>query len=128
MRDNGSSVCVVYPILSRAKNIHMKWKQGRQGSNYSVLTLISSKMLGLDMHIIHYPPNGRIPKHTDKVEGMNHHRVNITLKGCGMFYCDNYKKWGRIIYFRPDKEVHSFTNSNKDRYVLSIGWVSKRVA
>lgn len=103
-----------------------KWNKGRQGSDYSVLTLLSSKLLGIDFHVIHYPPNGRIPKHKDVVKNKNHHRRNFTVTGCGKFYCDNYRKWWRFIYFRPDLYEHSFTNGNKDRYVLSLGWVKSK--
>ena len=103
-----------------------KWKDGRQGSEYKVLTLVNSTLFNTDFHIIHYPPNGSIPPHTDpSKEGMTHHRLNIEIWGSGEFKCDSYKKWGCFTYFRPDLYTHSFINGDKDRYVLSIGWLKK---
>lgn len=105
----------------------MKWKKGRQGEGYEVLTLISSKWLGIDLHIIYYPPFGEIPPHKDEVKGKRHYRLNFVLKGKGYFKCHKYSQWWRFVYFRPDLYTHAFKNLNKSRYVVSLGWVKNEL-
>jgi hypothetical protein len=110
-----------------------KWQDGRQGTGYKVLTLINSKLLKLDLHILKYPEGTYIPSHIDPArEGYEHYRLNIVLKkakyGGSLIVNETlYKSPGsRIIFFRPDISRHLVTNVYEGtRYVLSIGWLKK---
>lgn len=101
----------------------MRWRAGRTSGEYSVLTLFSSKLLDIDMHVIYFPPHGYVKPHKDPVRDKKHRRLNVGLIGRGDFICAKYKRWWRFTYFRPDVELHSFRNSEKASYILSIGWV-----
>lgn len=105
------------------------WKYGRQNSGYKTLTLWKSTRLKTDGYIIHYPDGSHIPPHTDPASpGYAHHRVNIILKpptSGGAFQCDTFKKWGPIIYFRPDLYEHSVTPCQGSRWIFSFGWLKK---
>ena len=58
----------------------MKFKPGRQGSGYSVLTLFKSKLLNRDAYVIKYPVGSFIPAHKDPApEGYTHWRLNIVF-------------------------------------------------
>ncbi len=110
----------------------MKWIRGRQESGYFKNKIISfDGFIKFDIWLLKFPKKSVIKAHIDKVDGsMKHHRVNIILKHAdigGKFVCSDFKVWfNRIIYFRPDKEIHSVTKVYKGcRYVLSIGWLTK---
>jgi hypothetical protein len=123
----------------------MKFKPGRQGSGYSVLTLFKSKLLQRDAYIIKYPTGSAIPAHKDPVpEGYVHWRLNIVLptKHTGgdfyYLYPENpnntyliYSKTSwfglKIIKFAPSEITHSVSEViSGTRYVLSFGWLKKR--
>lgn len=105
----------------------MKWREGRQGTGYRVLTLWQK---WFDLHIIHYPVGAHIPLHVDPVNGSEHHRVNIVLRealrgGIAYFDAIHVDRWcrSRIIKFRPDIVEHGVTKVREgSRIVLSIGW------
>lgn len=116
-----------------------RWEHGRQGGGYSKLTLVSSKLLKLDLHLIRFPPNTRAKWHTDSApEGYEHHRINVTLRrprvGCGgltLIYDRNYvRPWlatKRIYYFRPDLQRHTVTEVRLGSLLLlSLGWLRKK--
>jgi hypothetical protein len=109
-----------------------KWQDGRQGTGHKVLTLINSKLLKFDCHVLKYPTGSYIPFHTDPAkEGYKHYRLNIILTKAagGAFICPNYSgvfKWWRFHFFRPDVTEHCVTPVwEGTRYVFSIGWLKK---
>lgn len=106
-----------------------KWVTGRQlGCEYRKFTIwfFSIGTFGTDCYILHYLPNTTLPEHTDPVEGKRHYRLNVNLFGGGKFICNNVIfKFGPIVLFRPDNELHSVVNGNYHRLILSIGWVRK---
>jgi hypothetical protein len=105
-----------------------KWKTGRQGTGYEVLTLLCSEWLKADCYIIRYREGSSIPQHTDKVEtGYKHFRLNLVLRAAsagGVLQCErSIFRLGPLNLFRPDEVAHSVTKVTKgSRYVLSIGW------
>lgn len=111
----------------------MKWKKGRQGTGYDVLTLLSTKLpkwlglKGIDCHILRYNKSDYIPPHTDKVEDGEHWRMNIILKkplSGGEFICKEAKSFlNRVYIFRPDVMEHSVTACESERIVFSLGIV-----
>lgn len=108
-----------------------RWKEGRQSTGYSVMTLIYSKLLKLDCYILRYRVGAYIPAHQDKVsEGFKHYRLNIELKAAkkgGELICvESIFRLGPINLFRPDEVIHAVTKVEQGtRYVLSIGWIRK---
>ena len=107
----------------------MKWEKGRQNSGYFKLTLWSR--WNFDIHILKFPIRSKVLMHTDTVDDKNHHRLNIILKHAelgGHFSCPlAHINTSRIKYFRPDIQFHSVSKIIKGtRYVLSIGWVTRR--
>ena len=101
----------------------MSWIKGRQGTGYLKKKIWSR--FNTDCWLIKYKPSQIIPTHTDPVEGKKHFRLNIVLKGKGVFICEKtiLCLFHRIILFRPDKYEHSMINLSKERLVLSIGMV-----
>lgn len=104
------------------------WQFGRQGTGYEVFTLINSKKLNFDCHLIRYPVGASIPAHVDPVSRGDHYRLNIEIwrpKAGGELICSqSIWRRGRINLFRPDKAIHAVTEVKEGiRYVLSIGWV-----
>lgn len=127
-----------------------KFKDGRGGTGYKVLTIFSSKLLKCDCHIIKYEADSFIAEHKDPApEGYVHKRTNIVLgwklsggifniafnenyptTGAGMsweFNDNDYELYYQTFY--PSECVHSVTKvfSGK-RYVLSFGRLIKSVA
>lgn len=100
------------------------WEYGRQGTGYLKKKLFENSFL--DCWLIKYPPNTTIPPHTDKVEGKKHFRLNIVVKGYAKFESDTppiFNLLNRIIFFRPDINKHWVNNKQKERIILSLGWV-----
>lgn len=107
-----------------------KWKDGRQGTGYKVLTLINNERFKFDMHVLKYETGTGIPAHKDPAKpGYEHHRLNIVLKQAlrgGEFVLGPLYSLARIHKFRPDTTIHAVTPIEKGtRYVLSIGWLKK---
>jgi hypothetical protein len=110
------------------------WKKGRQSGGYQVITLIKKgfqlgNLSGFDLHIIRYNDGDSIPPHIDDVDDNEHHRFNLILKNPkegGQFNCEKYFKFWRLIYFRPDKYIHSVSKCVGSRYILSFGFCLKR--
>lgn len=122
-----------------------KWVDGRQGSEYKVLTLAKVKipswlqftgLCGFDSYLLKYPIKSFIPLHRDPVdEGYEHWRLNIVLRPDKNK--DNTNKedlnrrvkfnlFGRIILFRPDIHMHMVRQIRyRTRYVLSFGFLIK---
>jgi len=106
-----------------------RWQQGRQGSGYDkMLLLTASWPIAFDSYLIRYPIGSSIPPHTDPVTGSNHYRLNVIVKrsiGGGEFICSNpILSTARIKLFRPDRSEHSVTEvTGSRRYVLSLGWL-----
>lgn len=111
----------------------MFWKKGRQNTGYETFTLIKQgfnlgKLTGFDLHIIKYNDGNYIPPHTDPVDENNHYRFNFIIKkpkSGGVFECEKYFKFGRLIIFRPDQYIHSVSRCVGSRYVLSFGLAIK---
>lgn len=121
----------------------MTWQKGRQGTGYFKKKIFSSAFLKIDCYLLWFPKGSRIPIHTDPVdEHYKHHRLNIVLKKAkegGRFIDDSFVRTKlhfsrlrlysgqRLIYFRPDVDLHCVTPVKKgSRYVLSIGWLTKK--
>lgn len=106
-----------------------RWEQGRQGTGYDkMLLLTSSWPIAFDSYFIRYPEGSEIPPHVDKVEKGKHYRLNIVIKSCkigGEFICkDPIFETKRIKLFRPDVSEHSVSKVVKgNRYIFSIGWL-----
>lgn len=107
-----------------------KWKEGRQGSGYRKLDLFISQFFLCDLYIIKIPLGVGVPAHTDPgIEGYEHHRVNITVRGFTdqkMMVEGKVHRWWRFEYFRPDLYKHSLDTLRKDMYLLSFGWLRKK--
>lgn len=107
----------------------MKWEQGRQGTGYEKITILSpnNKFIPADFYVIRYPTGSYIPPHQDKVEGRRHFRINIEIikaKRGGQFICNKtILSIGRLRFFRPDTESHMVTKiESGQRIILSLGW------
>lgn len=75
---------------------------------------------GFDGYILKYPAGSVLPTHKDKVDGKMW-RLNISLSGDSIFYCDKeILNLGFIHIFRPDLYDHSLIVWKKT-YKLSIG-------
>jgi len=101
-----------------------KWKMGRQNPYYNKMLLFRIPKF-MDCWIIKYTKGVGIGWHTDKVEGKRHYRLNIVLRNGGEFWINHRPINKRIIFFRPDLEMHSVKviGENEKRLVLSIGLV-----
>jgi hypothetical protein len=110
------------------------WKLGRQNTGYQTITLIKKgfkfgKLSGFDFHIIRYNNGNHIPPHVDEIDENDHYRINFILKhpkSGGVFECQKYFKFWRLIVFRPDKYVHSVSTCVGTRYVLSCGFCLRK--
>jgi len=106
-----------------------RWQQGRQGTGYDKMLLITAPWpVPFDSYLIRYPEGSEIPSHTDSVANGRHYRLNVILKAPksgGVFVCSEpiYES-RRIKLFRPDKSSHGVSRVvGGSRYVLSVGWV-----
>ena len=104
------------------------WILGRQGTGYYKLKLFQSRLLGVDLYLLKYPPGSSIPIHSDPVPGRKHYRVNLVLirgKG-GEFWCQHpiLILGKRLNIFRSDFP-HSVSKVEKTRLVLSLGYTRK---
>ena len=101
------------------------WTEGRQGTGYFKIKIFS--FFRVDCYILKFPKSSKIPSHLDICPGYAHHRINIVLKRPvrgGELSLDGKSITGRVIYFRPDKEVHEVSEIlSGTRYVLSFGWL-----
>lgn len=101
------------------------WAAGRQGAGYQKLLVAQGSWW--DVWLLWYPPATSIPIHTDPVDGKEHHRLNILLKGWDSFVClgGPYWKWWRFTKFRPDIQQHAvpYNSQSPARLLLSIGWI-----
>lgn len=80
----------------------------------------------MDCWLIKYAKGVGIGWHTDQVPGKKHYRLNIVLRNKKGEFWMNYRPHNkRIIFFRPDENIHSVKVIGDDAYrlVLSIGWV-----
>lgn len=109
-----------------------KWQEGRQkyATYYKMLLATARWPLPFDIYILKYPQGSELPVHVDNVPLGKHHRLNIVLKKAvigGEFVSGKHGfTRQRVVYFRPDVELHGMTKILKGtRYVLSIGWVTK---
>ena len=105
-----------------------KWQPGRQEATKNILKFPIWSWLGFDVYLLKLPKNQVIFPHTDKVEGAEHHRINITLYGNWYLQHDNqtfHEVIGDMHYFRPDEVEHSAIVV-KQSLLLSIGWTKKQ--
>lgn len=100
----------------------MKWEQGRQGTGYLKKLLLQG--FWFDLWLLKYPAGTWIPTHVDKVPQKRHYRLNIVLKGSWRAYRgEALFKLGPVVLFRPDIMPHNVATIDKERIVLSFGWV-----
>lgn len=106
-----------------------RWVPGRQAEcEYKKMRLwqFGSETLNKfsDCYLIKYPPNAILPIHKDPVGKGEHWRLNIEIKGDGVFICKGkcYRFW-RFCLFRPDVNDHGMVNGSTERLVLSLGFV-----
>jgi hypothetical protein len=113
------------------------WKQGRQGTDYSVITLWSKWFF--DLHIIRIPNGVDVPWHTDCVPNKKHHRINVMFnENSRVRYMDTGRTlrryfFGMVVYFRPDLRMHMvkkhgpiLSKNYKSTYILSLGWTRSK--
>lgn len=119
-------------ILKMKLSDRFTWKQGRQSSGYSKISLLESMWpIPFDLYLLKFPEGSQIPEHVDKVdEGFRHYRLNIILKKSlsgGEFMAEqSIINWSRFKFFRPDISKHSVTKVvGGSRYVLSFGFLLK---
>lgn len=119
-------------ILKMKLSDRFTWKQGRQSSGYSKISLIQAMWpIPFDLYLLKFPEGSQIPEHVDKVdEGFRHYRLNIILKKSlsgGEFMAEkSIINRTRIKFFRPDISKHSVTKVvGGSRYVLSFGFLLK---
>ena len=99
-----------------------KWQNGRQNAFYNKMLIFKSPKF-MDCWLIKYSQGVGLNWHKDKVEGKKHYRLNIILKKGGEFWLENKQVTKRIVFFRPDKQLHCVKVFNDERLVLSLGWV-----
>lgn len=119
-------------VLFSKVSSYFKWIEGRQGSGYSKLPLLTGMFpLPFDFYLLKFPEGTEIPEHTDKVDvGFRHYRFNIILKKSpegGEFISEkNIIDLPRVKFFRPDLYNHSVTKvKGGTRWVLSFGFLLK---
>jgi hypothetical protein len=119
-------------ILKMKLSDRFTWKQGRQSSGYSKISLLESMWpIPFDLYLLKFPEGSQIPEHVDTVEeGFRHYRLNIILKKSlsgGEFMAEkSIVNWSRVKFFRPDISKHSVTKVvGGSRYVLSFGFLLK---
>lgn len=107
-----------------------KWVEGRQGSGYKKMPLLTALFpVPFDLYLLHFPEGTSIPEHTDKVDtGFRHYRLNIIVKKSeagGEFISEkNIINFSRVKFFRPDLYKHSVTRvMGGSRIVLSFGFL-----
>ena len=107
----------------------LKFIKGRQGTGYEKLRLLqigSSKLGGVDVHILRYNQGDYIPPHIDPVTNRRHYRFNLELRKAkrgGILVVQNpILRIGRICIFRSDISLHSVSPiASGKRIILSIG-------
>jgi hypothetical protein len=79
--------------------------------------------LGFDAYLLKYEAGMLLPTHKDPVKNGRHYRINITLRGKGILFCEKviFKLWC-IYMFRPDLYEHSVFFPQKT-LKLSLGFV-----
>lgn len=116
------------------------WEEGRQGTGYRKMLLgVGDRW---DLYLLHFPPGSSAPLHVDVVDGKDHFRLNLRLMGEDCFQAflakgpANFRVLtkepglirkflrGRLVVFRPDLLLHEVRPSDRDRYVLSLGFAS----
>lgn len=102
-----------------------KWEFGRQNSGYLKMKIFQNK--NFDIFLLKFPEGCHVPEHKDPIEGKSHYRINLTLikpKNGGNFIGGNpILNFNRLIFFRPDKYIHSMSKINKGNcLMLSIGF------
>lgn len=100
-----------------------KMKEGRQGTGYRVFTFWSKWFF--DVLVIYISKDTHVPYHTDKVEGKEHHRINLELgaKHRTTVVEEEYNHiQDRLYKFRPDLLVHKVDTGESDTWIFSIGW------
>lgn len=98
-----------------------KFTEGRQHGGYFKSKLFEHKFY--DMYLIHYPAKSFISTHIDPVKNKKHYRLNIIIQGEDNFIGNTIYSSNRIKFFRPDINPHSVKPVNKDRLILSFGYV-----
>lgn len=111
----------------------MIWREGRQHSGYYKIKVLESKLFKFDLYLLKFHKGARIQMHYDKApEGFEHHRANLVLNDDfegGKFHKvgQENENYGRLIKFRPDKELHEVSEVTEGiRYVLSLGWLRRK--
>jgi hypothetical protein len=124
----------VKDVYGRGKIKYWRWVDGRQGSGYKIFYLWNWLF---DLVLIRYKKGSYIRWHVDPVpEGLEHHRINVEVRNAngGKLYLKykehpHYKRWGRIVKFRPDIQMHKVSKIlSGERWVLSLGWTKKESA
>lgn len=108
-----------------AEVLENNWQAGRQYAtkNIQKLLLLEFNKWKIDVYLLRAKAGTVVGEHIDTVEGHEHYRWNITLKGLHSVCISDKKKdqkFGNWYCFRPDIQKHSaqfFTDS----LVLSIG-------
>jgi quercetin dioxygenase-like cupin family protein len=102
----------------------MKWTPGRQGTGYSKITLLKSKLFKCDAYVLKIPKGVAIPKHTDPVPHAQHFRVNVTLRGDLFMQASApvFRLGRRLSFFRPDTIVHWADAPTRTTYMFSFGY------
>jgi hypothetical protein len=102
-----------------------KWVSGRQNFGYWKKTFASFKFF--DMHLLRIPTGIHVQPHCDIVEYGRHYRLNISLKlpiYGGVVLGKSIFKTKRIMFFRPDINIHSMSTVEiGECLILSIGVV-----
>lgn len=117
----------------------MKWKEGRQGTGYKVLTLFKSERFKCDCHIIKYDVGAYIPQHTDPApDGYVHKRINFVWRSLdcvgGRFFSYGATilpifKCGLlgVFLFEPSELPHWVEKIERGkRWVFSLGWLKRK--
>lgn len=126
IRVHTGSSPVGHPKLGENMFKDKPWVPGRRDTGYfkKYLKAYEFKRMVLDFTLLKYPQGSYIPKHTDKVEGFNHYRLNIILKSGkgGKYIGKTMFNLGRIKLINAGKDEHEVTEViSGTRYVLSIG-------
>lgn len=102
-----------------------QWRPGRQNAAYDVFAFYQFVLFGwgFDAHLIRYRAPVHLPRHTDRVEGKEHFRLNVIIGSVGSpdYAATILNIKNRIILFRPDISEHSVAVERGSRYVLSFG-------
>lgn len=107
----------------------LRWQQGRQGTGYDKMLLLTARWpIAFDSYLLRFPEGSEIPPHTDPVQAGKHYRLNLILKSPragGEFHCAKpIFATKRVKFFRLDACEHGVTRVvGGSRYVMSLGWV-----